>query len=306
MQIERTIKILTTVDSGDLEVVMNDQPVPKQFLPELSLTLNVDETFEIVDRYVKAKGEMTGYPLVREITEAAHRAQFEMDMGDYDGGESGEWTVDGSSPIEGSAFEIGRDGDDGIVAAWIDPETSPDEALLEHLRPEIDVAGLLPEKPVEIGASWEADAAALAELLEPSGNLSWKWDGNGADYMPGPSETDHSGVLELRLAEMLDGDIARIVMTGELVVVETSESTLEEVPVVDGTATDVTTTKYAARGELRWNVRAGVLHSLELECEGQGDQVTTKDPDQDGPSYESTMSSEGTLKVTVECRLAVD
>lgn len=304
VRVERSITVTSTMDSGDLEVVMNDQPVPQQYLPDLSFALESTESVEIVDVYLAPTDDLVGHPLVREVTAAENEGSFEMDMGDYPGGGSGEWAIDAESPLVGSPFTIGRDADGATVAKWNDPESSPDASLLDGVRPEIDLAGLLPDEPVAVDDEWEADAAVLAEVLRPTGDLCWEWQGEGADYMPEDPEVELSGALELRFAEMLKGDVARIEITGELVRVETVATTLDEVPVVDGTATDVSTTTYAVEGEMLWDVGAGVLRGLALEGTGEGDQVTTKDPDQDGPTYESTTTHEAQIEISVECIVA--
>ena len=47
-----------------------------------------------------------------------------------------------------------------------------------------------------------------------------------------------------------------------------------------------------------WNLDDAVLHSIEIEGDGEGNQVLTRDPDQDGPTYESATRHECMLKLS--------
>ena len=302
-RIDRSFTVESSVVSGDLTVVMGGQEVPKMYLPDITLEIETALSVKIVDRFIEPAGDLQGHPRVREITDAGQTVHVAMDAGGYQGMEDTESTMDASSPLEGSAFRIGVGADGEVVAAWDRADDDHDDGLLDGLRPGLDLAGLLPSDPVKVGATWDAKAAVLAEILRPSGDLAWEWSGDDTGGLPVDPAFEYSGELELRLAEIVGGDagdLARIVFAGALTEVETSASDLEHVPVADGTATDVRTTRHDVEGELLWNVGLGVLHSVEFTLKGEGDQVTTRDEDQPGATYESTMVHTSEIAVRVE------
>lgn len=304
LRLEREITMTQSSVSGDLSVVMGGQEVPQSFLPDLTVEVEMKSAITVRDAFVTPGEPFAGLARERTISDARQSMVFAMDAGGYQGMEDSEWRMEADTPLEGAPFLIGTDEEGDHVARWSDPESSPDDALLDDVRPDLDLHELLPEERVAVGARWKADAAPLGMLFQPGGDLGWDW-ADGAQYLPEDTAYDNSGELELRLAEVVsvEGvDLARIELTGEFVSVETSATTLDEVPVADGTATDVRTTTYGIEGELLWNLALGVPHSLTIEAEGEGDQVTTRDPDQPGQDYESTMVHESSFEVRLSCR----
>ncbi|MEM9382260.1 MAG: hypothetical protein AAGB93_20055 [Planctomycetota bacterium] len=306
LRLEREITRTQSMVSSDLSVVMGGQEVPQGFLPDLTIEVEVKSSVAVRDAFVEPGDPFAGLARERTITDAGQSMVFAMDSGGYQGMEDAEWRMEGTTPLEGTPFLLGADADGAPLARWVEPESSPTDDLLEGLVPDLDLAELLPDGPIEIGARWTADAAPLGMLFQPGGDLGWDW-AEGEQYLPEDPSYDNSGELELRLAETVSADgveLARIEVTGTFVSVETSATTLDEVPVADGTATDVRTTKYGVEGELLWNLALGVPHSLEIDAEGEGDQVTTRDPDQPGQDYESTMIHESSFELRYTCRAA--
>ena len=304
LRLEREITMTQSIVSGDLSVVMGGQEVPQSFLPDLTVEVEMTSAVTLRDAFVTPGEPFAGLARERTITDAGQSVMFALDAGGYQGMEDSEWQLSADTPLEGTPFLIGTDEEGEHVARWSDPESSPEEALLDDLRPDLDLQELLPDERVTVGARWKAGAAPLGMLFQPGGDLGWDW-ADGEQYMPDDATYDNSGELELRLAEIVtvDGvELARIELSGGLVSVETSATTLDEVPVTDGTATEVRTTTYGIEGELLWNLALGVPHSLEIEAEGEGDQVTTRDPDQPGQDYESTMVHESSFEVRLSCR----
>lgn len=297
-----SVAINVTSSGGDLAVVMNDQEVPAEFLPELSFSSKIETEVEARDTFGKAPDGAVGPWRVRRLEAASQSFEMELDMGDAYGATPIEAYSDGESPLEGLDVAIGRDGDDEVVAEWVEDDEL-DDSMLEGLRPELDMAALLPDESVEIGDSWEADAAALAELLQPGGDLAWQWSNEYGESTP---DLVLDGSLTLTLSEVSKDDgtqVGRIEIEGEFTETLTRATTLEQVPVVDGTATEVTTTDFTVEGELVWNLDRNVLASCELEGSGSGEAVTTKDPNQDGPTYRSTTRHETELKIEATATL---
>ncbi len=292
-----------TQKGGDLSVVMGGQEVPAQFLPKISYEFEYQDAFEISDRFDAAPEDVQGHWRTRTVERATSRFEMSLDMGD---GNARQLDAEGSSPLQDAAFGVGRSEEGETVARWSSPDESahPGDECLDGVRAALDLAALLPEDPVEIGDTWSGPASALAEILEPSGDLAWAWTGTGADEMRSDEVVEHAGELELKLVEV-SGSLATIEVRGKLVETRTTTVSLDEVPVADGEATEVSTTAYDIEAELRWDIRAHVLAALELEAEGTGDQETTRNEDQPGPTYASNLRHTGALKLQLEATLAL-
>ena len=151
-----------------------------------------------------------------------------------------------------------------------------------------------------MNATWEADASALAALLDFSQSIPCTWSGEGAENAPAPADNTFTGTLELRVIDLRTEDevvLCTIALSGEITELGTRATDLEQVPVADGTATETTTTTFTVEGELVWNVTAAHLASFELKGEGEGEQATVKDPGQPGPDYSSTTQHKAKLEI---------
>lgn len=84
-----------------------------------------------------------------------------------------EWndTAEFASELEGKTVVFVRSQPEDEPAVRFDEKTPGDDGLLEALVEDMDLRALLPEEPVEPGASWTIEFSALAHLLTPGGDL---------------------------------------------------------------------------------------------------------------------------------------
>ena len=80
---------------------------------------------------------------------------------------------DGTSELEGLEVRFRWSQDAGKWAAeWADPDQRGRDTLLLGLHADMDFLALLPEKPVDVGDSWEVPLSGLVHVLFPGGELS--------------------------------------------------------------------------------------------------------------------------------------
>lgn len=298
LSISHDVKVQRSFEISDLAVKMDGNDVPAQFLPELSFEYQVALSMRLTDAFLKAEQGLEGPWRRRTLKDLNDTFSMEMDYA----GEVTTMDAEASSGLDGAAFLIGRDEDGEVVTRWADDE-SGDDQLLDRVQPEIDLAGLLPEEAVEVGSAWEADAAALGEVLSLGSQLPWTWSGVSEEDIPSPGEAAYTGDLELRIIDIRLEDgatYATASFQGDMTETSSKPTDLEKVPVADGTATETTTLTFAVEGEFTWSITGKHLVSFHLEGEGDGEQVTERDAGQPGPTYSSTMQMMGTIEAHLE------
>ena len=295
LTLTRTVTSRTELTGGDLRVKMDGQDVPSEFLPEL--TIDVTQASSVLVR-----DEHAATAFVRSFEALSSEATIEVDLGGYMGQSGERIEAFATSPLQGRAVRFTPTEDGVTVATFADERDATevagdDHALLAGLREDQDLAAWLPEGPVAVGARWQAPAAALRELIEPSGALAWKWSSpDAAEHAASRSIT---GDVELELVRVTDADgraIAALRVSGTFEHTTTRATDLADVPVADGTATETRTAATTLRGDLVWDVAGGHLVSAELVTELDQTSRTVKDPGQEGPEYESALSFEGTTR----------
>ena len=188
------------------------------------------------------------------------------------------------SPMESELEEhtvVFAGADDEFVASF-PPGEAADEKLLEGLVGRVDLAGFLPEGPVDEGDEWNVDPAVIAGLSTPGGDLHLRaLDGaGGGDDRPSDEETAPEGEVVAKYLGMREEDGLRLAaiaitvdisltldLTDSMVVMEESPDDLPEGTVIPGIELMTKETLRSGKGLVLWNVEKGRLHSLELECD---------------------------------------
>ena len=292
----RSISCESRLSGGNLEVWMNGQPVPSGFLPQLDLEFTDTIEVECVDRCLEP-GKGRPRALLRTIARATHTGNGSMAASD--GVEGQTWEYEAESPLVGEHLHFRWSEDDErpqvelVEGQSLEPTS---EEVPRELLEDLDLRGLLPEGPVEVGADWEAPASALAGLLWPCGDLDFEFTEAEARYQPVVEERELDGTVELTLRAVEDG-LARIALGGELIQTLISEGDLSEVPVASGEATDTEISTIALEGELVWSIESGLAESLNLTGAIDSELWTRKDEGQEGPPYESRMTFSGSLQI---------
>jgi hypothetical protein len=289
--LRRVVQLSTELDLEDMQTVMNGQEIPQEYMPEIEITVMRASTLVVTDRIVEAAG---GRPLLLERTfdSIASEATEEVTLD----GDPNVRQGTASSPLEGRGirFTWNENGEEYEAAS------TDDEKPIEGLLEDMDLRAFLPDEEVEVGDTWKLEAAVLAELLRPGGDLDLEWEG---DELRGTNREGAvvSGQITARFASIQDDGLALIEVTGEVETHDEWAGDLEHIPIVDGTATTTSTTTFVLDGRLFWNVEAGHLDSLELETDMSVESLTRKDPGQPGGDFESTVHLIGTW----ECRVGV-
>ena len=274
---------------GELEVVMNGQPVPGTYLPELELAYE-DERRLVVRELHGEQGEL--WRRLDQVTHL-HTGDFLMEMPGADPVEHA-WDEGGQSELEGALLRLVR-GEDGLELAEVAKGPEPPEAM----RHDLSFAALLPGGPVEIGDRWEVEEEQLDTLLDPCGELGVELpEDTRRELRLDHDERSVGGRLTVTLVSVEEG-VAVLELEGELERVTVAPGDLTPVPVVDGDATDTTTERLILEGTCRWDLAAGALLELELDGACELSTRTLRDPDQPGPSYESTFGQDGSWSLSV-------
>ncbi len=290
----RTFTQSSATTGGDLTVDMDGQPVPAEFLPDLSLEAAERRSVTLVDRH-------TERGVVREFQTLEVSSHTVLDMGGYMGQGETEYDATADSPLAGRSARFGSDG-----AVFLDAEgkdaaaTASDSALLAGLTRGADLAAWWPGREVAVGEAWQGPAAALLELSAPSGDLAWRWSSPDAERRADRRALDGEVTLTLRAVREVDGrTLAEVAVEGRLERTESVATDLRDVPVADGTATETRTAQLELRGTLTLDVKGGHLSAAELTAEVEETVATVKDPGQPGPEYRSTLTFRGTETYTV-------
>lgn len=296
MELEKTFTSQSSRQSQEFSVKMAGNPVPQQFLPELLFESELELSCVVRDRYeAPAVG---GVPVfTREYDQLFGAGTWSFQMPPQPG-EGGDW--EHRSDLEGKSVRFEWEEDSGRYGRTIpSQEEQPEE--LKALSAEMNLQGFLPEGPVVVGDSWKVDGALVSALLSPGGELGLHLD---SDENETPFElVEANGELTVRLSKVakLKGvQVAVLSIEGDYLLEEKRPTTLEQVPVADGTATEFATTRLELEGELLWDLDAG--HALLLELEAPLDYLlkTIRDPDQGGSDYSSELTFGGEVELRVE------
>lgn len=281
---------------GQLEVVMNDQPVPSAFLPALDLRSDDTHRLEWVETRLSEPGAETAL-FLRRYEEAAWSNEGSMSMeAQGQAAEEQPWSVAADSPLVGQLLRCEADAD-GFEAEFADEAVRGVD--LDELPADLGFAGLLPPEALAVGEGWEVEGERLAILFRFTEGLAYEIDAEAREQLG--LEVDRievDGSLEFELREVR-GALAHCRVEGELERVVERPGDLTPVPVVDGTATDTETTLWRVEGSFVWDLEAGALHALELEGETEQAIATVRDAGQPGPTYSSTFEVGGERRLSV-------
>lgn len=282
--VTKTFSNSTTMELEDMEVLMGGQPAPMPGDPEMKMEST--QTVTVTDTY----GKLEGGRLDR-LERTYDSIGMEMEMA-VEMGMTQEMSGDGSSRLEGRTVVFAWDEKEGDFVARYAEDEEGDPALLEGLEINMDLRGLLPSGDLAVGDSYDIDPMGLADLLVPGGNLSleMEMDGAASAGVPGADpgqmgdfsaffddviEGDATGKLKeirevdgKRLAVIeLEFDVSGSADLTELVADAMANS--DELP--PGMSMDVERMEmamtYEGKGELLWDLGAGLVHSCTLTAE---------------------------------------
>jgi len=292
-KLETRMSNATQMDSNRFEVVMGGQKVPAQFLPPLDVSY--EGVLELVaqDTYVEV-AEGTPTKLQRHYETLTGSTIWDAELGEEYDDAAGD--TKNESAIEGEDVEfVWNEAESRFDRALVDSDERP--AGLDKLDARLDLVGFLPAGEVAVGDVWELEPVLIDRLLEPGGSLGL--EASSVEEVEESRYAESSGELSARLISVEEGR-ALIEFEGDHQSKRTFATTLEQVPVADGTATQEDTSTIVVKGQLVWDLRAGHAVSLALEASVDYVQHTVRDEGQEGPTYESTLAFSGDTLIEVE------
>lgn len=292
LRLQKTFEVTTTLDFRELTSVFNGADVPPEYLPEMDMHFETNRAVVVSDRYEavadgKPKRLHRRYAEIEEFLEMSVLVTGIVD-------ESTEY--DGETELAGAEVVFEWDGDEATARF---AEDEGDDALLEGLRADMDFCAFLPRGEKAVGGVWELDPELFRDLVHPGGDLAV--EGLEDPEQPPRGEPTWSGAWKARITGEEDG-LLRIALSGDVAERYEYATDLRNVPVADGSATEVQTQTWAVEGELVWSLAGGHVHAATLGGELVSTTVTKKDAGQPGPDFESTLvlAGEWSVDVTVE------
>ncbi|MBI1381110.1 MAG: hypothetical protein GC161_08485 [Planctomycetaceae bacterium] len=197
-----------------------------------------------------------------------------------------EYTLASPLQAETVVFTWNSESERYDVAA-LDEDSDLDEDLLAGLTQDLDFAALLPTGEVEVDATWEVDAAALAPYLSPCGDLGFEIEDEeeeGDSFLAALATTltpfgvadDCEGTLRATLTAVdTETQRATIRLTGQMNWnADRSELLRERWETLEGTDEDgpekmTAAFQWEVEGELHWDLARNHMHALKLS----GDQT---------------------------------
>jgi hypothetical protein len=280
LSLTRTLQSTRNFSLDDMEMTMNDQPLPMDIQMEMDMSMT--QKTVVTDVFGPlAEGRHTR--LARTFDELAQNGEFAVRMEMMpDGGQ--DTTMTGTSELEGKKVVFQWDADAGAYVPGFDGEG--DEKLLEGLDEGMDLRVLLPGKSVAEGDTWELDVKKLRSVLAMGGNLKIVPESEELSEagMPGMDNmTDFASMLqdliegeasgEFRGKREVDG-VACLVIGLKLDVRasadltdQLAESVAQNLPdgmgevAVEHVDMDI---EIEGEGQLYWDAAVGVAHSFEL------------------------------------------
>jgi hypothetical protein len=249
----------------EISVEVNGQPMEVEGEMEIRDSLHI-----VVDDEIVKVGDGRPAKLVRD---------YETLSGETTESSEGEDTTrERSSALEGKKVAFTWDSDEERYdVAFAGGEG--DGSLLEGLQEDMDLRAFLPSGEVDDGDSWDVDAAAMATLLRPGGEVKLKIS----------EGQDPANEMGAEFAENLSGDVTatyrgtREVDGVQLAVIEIEAKV--ETRGGDEESQGVALA-FELKGEMLWHQGEGRLHSVELRgpmrvtvtqsrSQSQGDQEFT-------------------------------
>ena len=168
-QVTSTLSVTSEFELVELSATEDGEEVPADMLPEMSRTVTESKELEFKDT-VGAMEDGAVSLFERHYSDASVRFEFNMEMnGEGMGMEPVSESHEFESDVVGGKVRFEADGDEWIPSAGEDCEV--DEESLASLQADYSFAFLMPGSSLEKGDSWSIDAAHMAYLLDPVGEL---------------------------------------------------------------------------------------------------------------------------------------
>ena len=297
-QLVKVLRHTAEVTGAGLEVFMAGQPVPPEFLPDLSFEMLAESEVHVIDRYEQTSDGAVGV-LVRSFETTDFLDESSTELEQQGSVTSSEEARTGSSLLLGKSVRFTCD--EGSWSARLEGDEELPAASLEGLSWNLEFRSwAFPEEPGD--QRWSLPGAAFAQLAEPCGELSLEWSGDAQSGASLPSI--FGGELEFRRTSAAGAERIEVQISGEVLWTTRSLTELVDIPMTDGEATLSNEQQIELEGELIWDAKAGHLISLSIEGSMQGSARLLRDSSLPGPTFESRTPIQGSLNWSVEFKPA--
>lgn len=293
-EVQRTFAFESELELEGWSVVWNGQEAPAEALPELWVEARAEARAVVAD-VVQACADGRVVTLQRTFEELEARDALEVTLG---GVAVEERDARGTGELQGCVVRF-EGGERSLV------EGDAPAQSLAALELDLDFTELLAGAG-EDGETWEAPASALVPTGLPGG-LAFELEGVPEEEaaLAESWRENLTGTWHVRpLEEREDGRLAVFALEGELATSGVRATDLEGVPIVQGAATETSTTTWKAGGELVWDLERRTLRSLAIDAEVRSTVVTVRDLEgvAGEPTYEQTLRLVGRSKLTCDVR----
>ncbi|MDG1050637.1 MAG: hypothetical protein P8M11_16005 [Planctomycetota bacterium] len=263
-KVTKTFENATKLELQSISMEFGDeeQEVPDEQLPEV--VLEDSELIVFTDEYLAVDGGR-GTRVARTFDTLEDSSTQTVSMPD---GEGGEEVAEGESELTGTTIVFSWDEDEEAYTSAFGEDEEADEDLLEGLEGDADFLFMFPGEEVEIGDSWEVEAAVFTLISSPSGDLKIdsEDEADDDDEFGEQFEDNLSGEFDVTLKSIEDG-VAKVVFEGVVdTEIELERETPEDAP--EGLELQQSFEfSFDVSGTLLWNMEEGIAISMELESD---------------------------------------
>ena len=263
-KVTKTFENATKLELQSISMEFGDeeQEVPDEQLPEV--VLEDSELIVFTDEYLAVDGGR-GTRVARTFDTLEDSSTQTVSMPD---GEGGEEVAEGESELTGTTIVFSWDEDEEAYTSAFGEDEEADEDLLEGLEGDADFLFMFPGEEVEIGDSWEVEAAVFTLISSPSGDLKIdsEDEADDDDEFGEQFEDNLSGEFDVTLESIEDG-VAKVVFEGVVdTEIELERETPEDAP--EGLELQQSFEfSFDVSGTLLWNMEEGIAISMELESD---------------------------------------
>lgn len=316
----RVFEVSTTLELTDIAMVVDGEELDSERMLGRGATTTTTR-LEVTDAFEKVDG--TRATLLRRTYDAIARTS-ERPEGGGGGGRDGGERPQPESALVGEDVLFTWDAEVEAYAARVPEDSTLDEALLEGLVADLDLAEFLPSVAVEVDESWDVPLHVLELFVRPGGNLHLTVPereggderrggrrGRGGAESSDPAalgiEPELRGELKATLAEITGEEGARVARITFVVdaaskydMTDAIEDVTRETQRGDMTTItleSVTTSSFDGKGELLWHLERGCALSFTLEADVEREEINATETifDEGGRTMERASTSEGTL-----------